>query len=64
VNSDDVRIVERGKHPRLALEPFAPFRARGHVGWKHFHGHVASSFVSVARYTSPIPPAPRADLMW
>src|SRR5437660_11005856 len=54
----NVEVVERGQHLGFALEPG---RAAG-LAAKGFRQepqrHIALQLVSVARYTSPLPPAP------
>ena len=62
VDVRDVRMVERGERLRFALEPRQPLgivRKRRRAAT--FSATSRLSFVSRARYTSPMPPAPRAE---
>ncbi len=52
VDVADVRVVEGGEHLRFASEP------RESVGGSTLSATSRLSFVSCARYTSPMPPAP------
>ena len=57
---EDVRMRERRDRLRLALEPRQRVGIRGRRDWgRTLTATSRSSFVSRARYTSPIPPAPR-----
>ena len=59
VDDGDVGMIERSERPRLALETREPVRVMREARRQHFHARPARpSFVSVARYTSPIPPTP------
>ena len=62
VDRGDVRMVQRGQHLRFALEARQrdPDRARTTSG-STLIATSRPSFVSRARYTSPMPPAPSAD---
>jgi hypothetical protein len=40
-DGQDVRVVERGDCPGLALEALQPLRVRGHVGGKYLDRHLA-----------------------
>ncbi len=61
VERADVRMVERGDRPRLALEALrAACGSAASSGGSTLIATVRSSRVSRARYTSPIPPAPSA----
>jgi hypothetical protein len=42
VDRDDVRVVERGERPRLALEPLQTLGALGELSWKQLEGDLAS----------------------
>ena len=59
VDRCDVRMVQRGEDVRFALKARQPLRVRANSSGRIFDGDVAlRDFVSRARYTSPIPPAP------
>ena len=61
VDGRDVRMIQRGERLRFALEPREALRiVREGVG-RILIATARSSFVSRARWTSPIPPAPIAD---
>ena len=62
-HADDAGVVERRERTGLALEAFEPLGIRGHFRRQDLERHVAPSFVSVARKTSPMPPAPMAAVM-
>ncbi len=63
VHADHSGVVERGQHGGLATEAIQPLRVGGHFGRQDLEGDIPPSLVSVARHTSPIPPAPRAAVM-
>ena len=60
VDRCDGRVIQRSQHPGLALEPRQPLGIRRKHG-KHLDRDIAPQLVVAARYTSPIPPAPRSD---
>ena len=53
-------MIQRGQHFRFTLEPREPIRIARPLG-QHLDRNCRFRFVSVARYTSPMPPAPRAE---
>jgi hypothetical protein len=57
-NRRNVRMVQCGQHPRLALEPRPSFRVRRVRARITFTATSGPSLVSLARYTSPMPPTP------
>ena len=62
VHREDVRMVQRGGHLRFALE--APPRLRvEQLVRQNLMATGRLSRVSVARYTTPMPPAPRVPSM-
>jgi len=58
IQGADVRMVERGDDFRFALKALAEGGIVRHRGRKHLDGNMAARRVSLARNTSPIPPAP------
>ncbi len=60
VDGDDPGVVERGEGLRLALEAGEPLGVPAISAGSTLRATSRPSFVSVARYTSPIPPAPIA----
>jgi hypothetical protein len=58
VDRDDVRVLERRDRVGLALEALPALGIRGGRGREDLEATSRASFVSVARYTSPMPPAP------
>jgi hypothetical protein len=57
----DVRVVERGEQLCFTLEAGEALRILRQLGGSTLIATSRSSFASVARYTSPMPPAPRGD---
>lgn len=53
-----IQMIQRRKNFRFALKPSQSFRVLCQRGRKSFDRYFRSGFVSLARYTSPIPPAP------
>ena len=53
-------MIQRRQHFRFALEPRHALRVSGKRLGKDFQRHLAPERRSRARYTSPIPPAPRS----
>ena len=58
VDLRDVRVIERGKELRLALEAASRSGSVAKAPGRTLMATSRCSFVSCARYTSPIPPAP------
>ena len=54
----DVRMIQRGERLRLTLEACQPIGIVGNDVGQHLDRDLPPRFVSVARYTSPIPPTP------
>ncbi len=61
VDREDVRMRERRDRLRLSLEPRERLGIRRDARGSTLIATSRSSFVSRARYTSPIPPAPSGD---
>ena len=57
----DVRVIQAGDSLRFALEPLLRMGSEENCAGKILIATVRSNRVSRARYTSPIPPAPRGD---
>jgi hypothetical protein len=51
-------MIEGREHFRFAREPREPFGVAANASGKIFSATSRSNFVSRARYTSPMPPAP------
>jgi hypothetical protein len=58
VNLRDVGLIQRREDFRFPLQPREAVAVGGKRVREHFDGNVRFRLVSVARYTSPIPPAP------
>ena len=58
VDRGDVRMIQRRERLRLAFEPRQAFGVRGERVRQDLDRDLATSVVSVARYTCPIPPSP------
>jgi hypothetical protein len=63
VDGADVRMIERREQSRLARESCSPIGIRDQPARQDFDRDVARELGVVARYTSPIPPAPRFSTM-
>jgi len=58
VDGDDPGVVERGEGLRLATEALEPLGSVAISDGSTFRATSRPSLVSVARYTSPMPPVP------
>ena len=58
VDGGDVRMIQRGEDFGFAMEPCEPIVVSGERWRQDLDGDLRFSFVSVARYTSPMPPTP------
>ena len=58
VDRGDVWMIERGQHLGLALESRQPIRVGRDRRRQHLDRDARFRLVSVARYTSPMPPTP------
>ena len=54
----DVRMIQRGEDFGFALKPRQPLGISGERGRRTLIATSRFSFVSLARYTSPMPPTP------
>ena len=62
VNRGDIGMIQRRERTRFAIEPGQALRILSEASGRTFIATSRPSFVSRARYTSPMPPAPsRAD---
>ena len=61
VDARDVRVIQRGQHLRFALEPRQALGSAANASGRTLIATSRLSFVSRARYTSPIPPAPSGE---
>ena len=64
VDGADIGVIQRGEHPRLALEAGEPPGWLVNSGGRILMATSRASFVSRARYTSPMPPAPNSASRW
>ena len=61
MNVRDVRVVQRGENFCLTLEAGEPICIASHRSGSTLTATVRFRLVSVARYTSPMPPTPRGE---
>ncbi len=64
VNRGDVRMIQRCKNFGFASQPLNTFRIIGKRLRQDFDRDLAPQLGVGARYTSPIPPAPRGPMIW
>ena len=58
MDDEDIWMIHRARRSRLLLETAESLGIAAKVGRQHFDRHLAAKRLSVARYTSPMPPAP------
>jgi len=61
VDRSNIGMIHRGENFGFALEAADAVRIEGSFAWQDLDGNITLSFVSCARYTSPIPPTPSND---
>ena len=61
VDRSNIGMIQRGENFGFALEAADAVRIEGSFAWQDLDGNITLSFVSCARYTSPIPPTPSND---